>query len=193
MGEAFRSMWWAMLITGIIAVVLGLIAVLMPVAALKAIVLLVAVFALLTGMFAVIAGIRGIRHDLGGWLEVVWGLLGIAIGAYALAEPKTAAVVLFLIYGIWAVLRGAVEIIFAIRSRRQLPGWVARLLLGLAWLGLGALFLVAPAAAAVATTIVWGLVVTFIGVLTIVAAALTHRAVRDLETAESADSVLIRY
>lgn len=191
--DAVRSMWWATLIIGIIAVILGLIAVLMPVAALKVIVLFVALYALLTGIFGVIGGVRAIRHDAAGWLELLWGLLGVAIGVYVFAEPKTAAVVLFLVYGIWAVLRGGFDILAAIRLRHAMVGWVAMLLSGIAWFVLGVLFLVAPGATAVATTIVWGLIVALIGVLTIIAAAFAHRAIKDLERAESTASGLLQY
>jgi uncharacterized membrane protein HdeD (DUF308 family) len=191
--DAVRSMWWATLIIGIVAVVLGLVAVLMPVAALTGIILLAALYAILTGIFAILGGIRAIRHDAGGWLELLWGALGVGLGLYVLFEPKTGAVLLFLLYGIWAVLRGGVEIIAAIRLRHAIPGWVAMLLAGIAWIALGALFLIAPAAAAVATTIVWGALVVLIGVITIVAAALAHRAVKELEQEDAATSAMMQY
>jgi uncharacterized membrane protein HdeD (DUF308 family) len=186
-------MWWATLIIGIIAVILGMVAVFMPIAALKAIIFLVAIYAVLTGLFATIAGIRAIRHDAAGWLELVWGLLGMGLGFYVLFQRESGAVILFLLFGIWALLRGGVEIIAAIRLRHAMAGWVAMLLAGIAWLALGALFLVAPGAAAVATTIVWGVVVVVIGIVTIVAAAFAHRAIKDLEQQESAASALMQY
>ena len=191
--DAVRSMWWATLIIGIVAVLLGLVAVFMPTAALATIILVAAIYAVLTGIFAVVGGIRAIHHDLGGWLELLWGLLGIALGLFVLFEPKTGAVVLFLLYGVWAVLRGAVDIIAAIRLRHAMTGWVALLLAGIAWLVLGVLFLVAPGAAAIATTIVWGALVVIIGIITIVAAAFAHRAIKDLEEAESEASALMEY
>lgn len=191
--DAVRSMWWATLIVGIVAVVLGMVALFMPVAALKAIVLLIALYALITGLFAAIAGVRAIRHDASGWLELLWGVLGMALGVYVLLEPKTAAVVLFLLYGIWAVLRGAVDVIAALRLRHAMTGWVATLVLGVAWLALGVLFLVAPGAAAVATTMVWGGLVSLIGVITIVAAGFAHHAIKDLERGEAAASELMQY
>jgi uncharacterized membrane protein HdeD (DUF308 family) len=191
--DAVRSMWWATLIIGIVAVLFGLVAVFMPTAALATIILLAAIYAVVTGIFAVVGGIRAIRHDLGGWLELLWGLLGMALGLFVLFEPKTGAVLLFLLYGVWAVLRGAVDIIAAIRLRHAMTGWVALLLAGIAWLVLGLLFLVAPAAAAIATTIVWGALVVIIGIITIVAAAFVHRAVKELAEDESSASTLMQY
>jgi uncharacterized membrane protein HdeD (DUF308 family) len=191
--DAVRSMWWATLIIGIVAVVLGLVAVFMPTAALTAIILLAAIYAVLTGVFAAIGGVRAIRHDAGGWLELLWGVLGVALGLFVLLEPKTGAVLLFLLYGVWAAMRGAVDIIAAVRLRHAMTGWVALLLAGIAWLALGMLFLVAPSAAAIATTIVWGVLVLIIGVITIVAAAFVHRAIKDLEDAESKASAMMQY
>ncbi len=191
--DAVRSMWWATLIMGIVAVVLGLVAVFMPIAALKAIIFFVAIYAVLTGLLATIAGVRAIRHDAAGWLELVWGLLGMGLGLYVLFQRESGAVILFLLFGIWALLRGGVEIIAAIRLRHAMVGWVAMLLAGIAWLALGALFLVAPGAAAVATTIVWGVLVVIIGIVTIVAAAFAHRAIKDLEQQESAASAFMQY
>jgi uncharacterized membrane protein HdeD (DUF308 family) len=191
--HALRSMWWATLAIGIVAVLLGLVALFMPVAALAAIVLLAAVCALLTGLFAVIGGTRAIRHDAGGWLVLLWGLLGVGLGLYVIFEPKTGALVLFLLYGIWAVLRGAAEIIAAVRVRHEMAGWAAVLTAGVLWLALGLLFLVAPSAAAIATTMVWGALVVVIGIVTIVAAAYAHKGIKELEDDEAAASSLLQY
>ena len=189
--DALRSMWWATLAIGIIAVLFGLVAVLMPTAALAAIIVLAAIYALLSGIFAVIGGIRGIAHDAGGWLELLWGFVGIVLGLYVIFEPRTAAVVLFLLFGLWAVLRGALEVIAAIRLRHTVSGWVVTLIGGIAWAGLGVLFLIAPSAVAIATTVVWGVFLMLIGVITIVSAAFVHRAINSLEDEASAASGLM--
>jgi uncharacterized membrane protein HdeD (DUF308 family) len=191
--SALRSMWWATLVIGIVAVILGLIAIFLPVAALTAIVVLAGLFALLTGILGIIGGIRGVAHDSGGWLELLWGLLGAGIGLFVLFEPRTGAVVLFLLFGIWALLRGGLEVLAAVRLRRVMRGWVAMLVVGLLWVALGVLFLIAPGASAIATTIVWGIIVVVIGVSTIVAVGFAHRAIRDLENEESAVSTMTQF
>lgn len=191
--DSLRGMWWAMLAIGIIAILLGLVALFMPVSALKVIIAFIAVFAILTGVFAFIGGIRAIAHDAGGWLELLWGLVGIAIGLYVIFEPQTAAVVLFLLYGIWALLRGVIEVIQAIRWRHVVSGWVAMLVAGIAWAVLGVLFLVAPGAAAVATTMIWGLIVVFIGVATVVFAVMARKALHELDDAESSMPPMMQY
>ncbi len=188
-----RGMWWATLAIGIIAIVLGLVAVFMPVSALKVIIAFVAIFAVLTGIFAIIGGIRSIAHDAGGWLELLWGIVGLGLGLFVIFEPQTGAVVLFLLYGIWALLRGLIELIQAIRLRHVMPGWVAMLVAGIAWALLGVLFLVAPGAAAIATTIVWGLIVIFIGIATVVVAVLSRKALHELEEAEASMPPMVQY
>ena len=192
--DAVRSMWWATLIIGIVAVVFGLVAVFMPVAALKAIILLMALYALITGLFAAIAGVRAIRHDAAGWLELLWGVLGMALGALRAVraeDRRQSSCSCSMESG--RCCAGRSTIIAAIRLRHAMTGWVAMLLLGIAWLALGVLFLVAPGAAAVATTIVWGGLVALIGVITIVAAGFAHHAIKDLEQGEAAASELMQY
>ena len=145
--------WWVFLVRGLVAIAFGLVALAWPGATLVTLVLFYGVFALIDGVFAVIAAVRGKGGaDSRWWLSFV-GLLGIVAGLVTYFSPGLTALALLVVIGIWALMYGVVEIVGAIRLRKEIDNeWMLIIHGALAAL-FGILVLVRPGTGALA--LIW--------------------------------------
>lgn len=117
--HALERNWWLLLIRGLLAIAFGLLAVLWPAITLLALVLLYGAFALADGVVALFAAIKGGSVAPRWWLALV-GISGLLFGALTLFLPKiTGLVLLWLIAG-WSIIGGIMQIIGAIRIRKEI-------------------------------------------------------------------------
>jgi uncharacterized membrane protein HdeD (DUF308 family) len=122
--DTLTRYWWAVALRGALAVLFGVTALVWPGITVFALVLLFGAYSLVDGAFTLAAAVgrrdRG-RSDTGGriWL-VVQGIAGIAIGVIAFAWPGITALTLLWLIGIWAVVIGLLEVVAAVRLRREL-------------------------------------------------------------------------
>ncbi len=109
--------WWAVLLEGVAGVVIGLLTFLWP--SITAFVLLyfIAGWALITGIFEIVAAIqlRSVIKDE--WMLILGGLLSIVFGVLLFVFPGAGALSVVWLIGIYAVIFGISEIIFAFRLR----------------------------------------------------------------------------
>jgi uncharacterized membrane protein HdeD (DUF308 family) len=147
LAEAARG-WWTLLLRGILAVLFGVMAFVWPVATLAALVLLWGAFALVDGVFAIITGAKS-RW----WSVLVFGIFGVAAGLIALFLPGITALALLMVVAVWAMVRGAFEIVAAIRLRKELSDEWLLILGGAASIAFGILMVMFPGAGALA--LVW--------------------------------------
>jgi uncharacterized membrane protein HdeD (DUF308 family) len=159
--------WWAIALRGVAAIIFGLLTFVMPGITLAALILLFGAYAIVDGVFNVVAVARGQagERDEPRWLLVLEGIVSIAAGLVAFLWPGLTALALVYLIGAWAIVKGVLEVVAAVRLRRQIENeW---------WLGLsgavsivfGALVMIAPGAGALA-------VVFWIGAYAIVFGAL---------------------
>ena len=133
--------WWAFVLRGVLALIIAVLAFVMPAEALLALTLVFGAFAFADGVFGLVAAIRNIRKgERCGWL-MFSGLLGIATGVVVVVSPFVATLVLatFLWASIafWSVFSGVLEIVAAIRLRKELKGEIWLILSGLLSVTLG--------------------------------------------------------
>ena len=147
LANAARS-WWTLLLRGILAVLFGVMAFVWPAATLAALVLLWGAFALVDGVFAIITGAKA-RW----WSVLVFGVFGVAAGLIAMFMPGITALALLMVVAVWAMVRGAFEIVAAIRLRKELSDEWLLILGGLASIAFGVLMVMFPGAGALA--LVW--------------------------------------
>lgn len=144
--------WWAILIRGVAAILFGVLTFVLPGVTLAVMVLLFGAYAVVDGIFALVAAARGRDRDLGRswWTLVLEGLLSIAAGIVTFAWPGLTALVLVYVIGTWAIITGVLEVVAAIRLRKEITGefWLA--LGGVASIAFGVLLYVLPAAGALA-------------------------------------------
>jgi len=107
--------WWAVLLEGVTGIVIGLLTFFWP--NITALVLLycIAAWALITGIFEIVAAIQFRRLITGEWMLILGGLLSILFSALMFVFPVAGAVSVVWVIGIYAVIFGISEIIFAFR------------------------------------------------------------------------------
>ena len=110
--------WWTVVLRGIVAVLFGLFALFAPASAFVTFVVLFGVYALIDGVLALGFGLGERRYHRG--TMVARGLVSIAAGLIALFWPGQSALALLIVIGAWAIASGILEIVLAIRMRKEL-------------------------------------------------------------------------
>lgn len=129
---AFSFGWKALALRGAASIILGIIALFYPFSALFALTLIFAVYALTDGILSAISAFRRMGRGRHWGAMLLRGLLGIAVGIIFIVTPIAmtityALLTIFLIAG-WAVIAGGLEIIAAIRLRKEIEGeWLLAL------------------------------------------------------------------
>jgi uncharacterized membrane protein HdeD (DUF308 family) len=121
--------WWLTLISGILALIVGGILLWAPakdkVETYQLVIAVLGIWWLVQGVFDIVAIF--IDHSMWGW-KLFMGIVSIAAGAYILAYPVAAAVVLprvlVLVLGIWGLMYGVILLIMAFSG----GGWGAGIL-----------------------------------------------------------------
>lgn len=113
--------WWAVLLEGVAGVVIGLLTFFWPNITALALLYCIAAWALITGILEIVAAIQLRRVITGEWALILGGLLSIAFGVMLFISPLAGAVSVVWMIGLYAVVFGTSEIIFAFRmhSLRQ--------------------------------------------------------------------------
>lgn len=113
--------WWVMLLMGLLGLVIGGYALLNPPVSMMALVFLVAIQAILLGVFLLVLGYKVRQATTREWMLYAAGALSILFGVVVFANPLAGAIsIVYLIAG-WAVVIGALKVLFAIRIK-SMPG-----------------------------------------------------------------------
>ena len=117
--SALHRSWWLLLLRGIIAVAFGVATFAWPQISLVSLILVYGIYAVADGILALIAAIRG-----GGlaprWWLALGGIASLVAGALAFVWPGLTALVLVYLIGFWSIMRGVMEIVGAIRLRKEI-------------------------------------------------------------------------
>jgi uncharacterized membrane protein HdeD (DUF308 family) len=162
--------WWALVLRGVAGIVFGILAFVMPVVTLAALLLLFGAYALVDGIFNIVAAATGGRGARPWWALLLAGLAGIGAGLVTFVMPGLTALALAYLIGIWAIVTGVLEIVAAVRLRKEIRNeWLLGLSGALA-VAFGALLLFAPGAGALAMVLwigayalVYGALLVFLG------------------------------
>ena len=119
--------WWMVLLQGALTIAFGIAALAWPGLTLAILLLVLAAFLIVEGGAAVFAAIRG-RQGI--WY-VLGGAAGVIAGLVLLFRPGMSAYALSVVIGLWALIRGFIEIVAAIVLRKEIQGEF--------WLGLAGL------------------------------------------------------
>jgi uncharacterized membrane protein HdeD (DUF308 family) len=115
--RGYFDRWWAVLLEGMVGVVIGLLTFFWPNITALVLLYFIAAWALITGIFEIVAAIQLRRVITGEWMLILGGLLSILFGILLFVFPGTGAVSLIWLIGIYAIVFGISEIIFAFRLR----------------------------------------------------------------------------
>jgi uncharacterized membrane protein HdeD (DUF308 family) len=109
--------WWAVLLEGVAGIIIGLLTFFWPNITALVLVYFIAAWALITGILEIVAAIQLRRVITGEWMLILGGLLSIILGILLFVFPGAGAVSLVWMIGIYAIVFGISEIVFAFRLR----------------------------------------------------------------------------
>jgi uncharacterized membrane protein HdeD (DUF308 family) len=165
----FARNWWIVGLRGLGAILFGVTAILWPVITLVVLVTIFGVYVIVDGLFTIVIGIWGRKEDRSNsWLMVLDGIVRIVAGVIVVVLPGITSVAFVFVLAIWAVISGLLEIIMAIRLRKEIEGEWALVLSGFLSMLFGAILFIRPAAGALGGVFLIGFYAILFGILLIV-------------------------
>jgi uncharacterized membrane protein HdeD (DUF308 family) len=107
--------WWAMLLEGLTGIIIGGLTFFWPNITALALLYVIAAWAFITGIFEIVAAIHFRSVISGEWVMILGGLFSILLAILLLVFPIAGAVALVWLIGIYAIVAGIIQIIFAFR------------------------------------------------------------------------------
>jgi uncharacterized membrane protein HdeD (DUF308 family) len=162
------QLWWVLLLRGSGATLFGVFAIVWPGVTLWLLIIVFGAYALVDGMAGIALGITGRVNGRSWWEMILLGLLGVLAGVVAFLWPGLTAVILLLIIASWAIIRGILEIIAAIKLRKVIDGEWLLILSGLLSVAFGVLLFLRPGVGALAVMWLIGIYMIVFGITAIV-------------------------
>jgi uncharacterized membrane protein HdeD (DUF308 family) len=108
------------IVGGVIALAAGIAAIVWPEPTLIVISIFVAWYLLIRGMFDVAIALMH-THVKGWWMLLISGIIGIALGAWAIGNPDRSVLLFVTIIGIWCIFKGVADLVasFSYRNLNQ--------------------------------------------------------------------------
>jgi uncharacterized membrane protein HdeD (DUF308 family) len=168
MREYLGRNWGWIVLRGTVAVLFGGLALARPGITLAALVFMWGVYAIADGVLAMVAAWQIRDHGRPLWSLFVVGALGVAAGVVNYRWPGLTALVLLMVIASWAIGVGVLQIVAAIRLRKEIEGEWALGLSGVLSVAFGILAALHPGAGALAVLWMIGGYAMGFGVLLIV-------------------------
>jgi len=165
--EALSRYWWAFLIRGILAIGLGVVAWVWPGITLAALIIIFGAYAFVDGVFLVIKAIGSWKERDDRWVLLFEGLLGIGIGIITFFSPGVTAIGLLFYIAAWSLATGIIEIVGAIRMRKEIKGELWWILTGLVSIAFAVILMVFPGAGILGLVWLLGLYAILFGIFLI--------------------------
>ncbi|KXF82889.1 HdeD family acid-resistance protein [Enterovibrio coralii] len=154
MVSSLSKNWWVLALRGVASIFFAIMLwTLPPQESIETLILVFGIFAFVDGSLQVWTALMDRKsHD--NWVVLVlWGVVGIAAGIMTFTVPGLTAVALLFYIAVWAIAKGVLEIIAAIRLRKEIKGEWLLVLLGLISILFGGFLMANPAAGAL--TLIW--------------------------------------
>jgi uncharacterized membrane protein HdeD (DUF308 family) len=174
--------WSMMLLRGLAAIIFGILTWVLPGVSGRILVYLFGSFALVDGILGAWVAIGGRKMYEDWWVLLLWGLVGVGAGLLTFAVPALTAVALLFYIALWAIGTGVLEIVAAIRLRREIQGEWLLILGGLVTVAFGVLLMMQPEAGALAVVWMIGLYAIMFGAILMTLAFRIRKVVKDLRT-----------
>jgi uncharacterized membrane protein HdeD (DUF308 family) len=168
MADLLGRNWWLLVIRGMIAIAFGILAFVRPQLGIGLLVTLLAAYLVADGISMLAAYVRGDPEARrAGWSVAVMGALGIVAGIAAIVWPNVTALSLLAIVAFWVILMGILQVVAAIRLRREIEGELLLAIGGLVSIALGVYLVVNPSDGLVSLMWLLGFWAILFGVLTV--------------------------
>ncbi|MCU0803892.1 MAG: HdeD family acid-resistance protein [Burkholderiales bacterium] len=145
MQKLMKSAWWAMLIGGIASVIFGIMAFAWPKLTLLVLAIFFAASVFVDGVFSIVGAIRN-RGEGSWWLVLLFGIVGVVAGGYAMFQPEAAALALLVLVATYAIVSGALLVATGWKLREEIRGEWLLILAGILSVAFGALLIARPGA-----------------------------------------------
>lgn len=142
--------WWLLLLRGLAAIAFGVFACVWPGVTLVSLALVWGAFAFVDGVSALWLGWQARDSGTPMWPSVLIGVLGIAAGLYTFVTPAFTALALLMLIAAWAIVTGALQIVTAIRVRKEIPNEWLLILSGALSVLFGGMMIASPGSGALA-------------------------------------------
>jgi len=186
LAETLSRNWWVLLLRGIVAILFGVLTFMQPGISLASLVLLFGAYAIADGGLGAWTAISHRKDRENWWVLLLQGLLGIGVGVLTLFNPAVTALALLFYIAIWAIATGVLEIVTAIRLRKELEGEWVLVLAGLASVAFGVLLMASPGAGALAVLWLIASYATLFGILFVTLAFKVRGVAKKIEARVSA-------
>lgn len=160
--------WWVLLLRGLAAVVFGILAVSMPGLTLFMLVITFGIYTIFDGVLEIWNGFTNrAQHDRW-WVDVLIGLAGVIAGILIMSLPGVTARVAIYFIAAWMLVTGVLQIITAIRVRKEVSNEWLMILSGALSALLGVYFFAFPGGGAVSLVWVIGIYAILFGIMLVV-------------------------
>jgi uncharacterized membrane protein HdeD (DUF308 family) len=153
MDNFFVRSWWVLALRGAAGILFAVLTLAWPGLTLLTLIALFAAYALIGGAVAVAGAIRHRRSEDDRWPVMLLGLVSIGAGVVAVTRPALTALVLVMVMAANALVIGVLDIVAAIRLRREIEGEWMLALAGLASIVFAAIVFLYPLAGVL--TLIW--------------------------------------
>lgn len=146
--EIARRNWWLLLLRGSIILVVGVFAFVQPAPTVRVLIQVAGTYLVIDSLLVMAAAILGRRGSQRWWVIFLRALLGITAGVAIIMLPslvvRISTIVLALVFAIPALISGVIDMITAVRIRKQIDNEWSVFLGGLLSVTIGGLILLAP-------------------------------------------------
>jgi uncharacterized membrane protein HdeD (DUF308 family) len=165
MSEFLQKSWWMLALQGLAAVVFAILAIAWPGITLLVLVAMFAAYALLSGGVALAAAFKNRKVDKHWWVVLLIGIISLAAGVVAILAPGLTALMLVLLMGANALVTGILQIVLAVRLRKEIHNEWILILSGVISTVFGVLAILFPGAGALAMVMIVSFYSMFTGIL----------------------------
>ncbi|MDR3067599.1 MULTISPECIES: HdeD family acid-resistance protein [Comamonas] len=162
--------WWVLLLRGAAAIIFGVLTWMQPAASAAALVLVFGAYVFVDGLLGIYTAIKSRQQSRYWWVVLLWGLTGVAVGVLTAINPAITALVLTIYIGVWALMTGVLQIVAALRLRKEIQGEWLLVLGGLLSVLFGIFVLMQPGAGMMAMLWVLATYAVIFGVLMVILA-----------------------
>jgi len=183
-----NKLWWTLLVRGIAAILFGITAIAWPGLTLIVLIYMFAFFTIVDGALIIASSFMDSNRDENWWLMLLLGISLAGFGGITLFRPEVTALLLLLLIAARFLVSGILEIVIAIRLRKEIEGEFYLILSGLISFGLGILLLSYPVSGALAMVFVIGLVAISSGVLLCLVSLKLRKMVNEVSSMDAGSS-----
>jgi uncharacterized membrane protein HdeD (DUF308 family) len=153
LADILSRYWWMTLLRGAFWVLFGIVILATPGISLLSLTVAFGIIMFADGIMNIANAFSGRRMHEDWWVLLLVGLTGVIIGAFTFYNPQVTALAIVFYVAIWAIATGVLEIVAAVRLRKQIERELWLGLAGVASVVFGMILIARPAAGAL--TLLW--------------------------------------